>query len=65
MKKAKRKYDNNGGKEKTAKYYRDNKDVLKEKARNKYKNLTKEEKELKRQYSRDRYNKSKENWAKL
>ena len=65
MKKAKEKYDNNGGKEKTAKYYRDNKDVLKEKARNKYKNLTKEEKELKRQYSRDRYNKSKENWAKL
>ena len=40
-----------------------NKDVLKEKARNKYKNLIEEEKELKRQYSRNRYNKLKENWA--
>ena len=33
------------------------------KARNKYKNLIEEEKELKRQYSRNRYNKLKENWA--
>ena len=65
LKNAKEKYDNNSCKEKTAKYYRDNKDVLKEKARNKYKNLIEEEKELKRQYSRDRYNKLKENWAKL
>ena len=67
LKKAKEKYDNNGGKEKAAKYYKDNKDVLKENARNKYKNknLTEEENELKRQYSRNRYNKLKENWAKL
>ena len=65
LKKAKEKYDNDGGKEKTSKYYRDNKDVLKENARNKYKNLTEEEKELKRQSSMDRYNKLKENWAKL
>ena len=43
----------------------DNKDVLKEKATNKYKNLTEEEKELKTQYPRDSYNKLKENWAKL
>ena len=43
----------------------DNKDVLKEKETNIYKNLTEEEKELKRQYSRDSYNKLKENWAKL
>ena len=64
-KKTKEKYDNNGCKEKAAKYYRDNKGVLKEKARNKYKNLIEEEKELKRQYSRNRYNKLKENWAKL
>ena len=35
LKKAEEKYDNNGGKEKATKYYRDNKDVLKEKARNK------------------------------
>ena len=48
LKKAKEKCDNNGGKEKAAKYYRDNKNVLKQKARNKYKNLTEEEKELKR-----------------
>ena len=59
MRKAKKKYDNNGGKEKAAKYYKDNKDVLKEKAINKYKNLTEEEKELKRQYLRNRYNKLK------
>ena len=59
LKKAKEKYDNDGGKEKTTKYYRDNKDVLKENARNKYKNLTEEEKELKRQSSMDRYNKLK------
>ena len=55
----------NGSKEKAAKYYRDNEDVLKEKARNKYKNLTEAEKELKRQHSRDRYSKLKENWDKL
>ena len=33
---------------------------MKEKARNKYKNLTDEEKELKRGYSRNRYNKLKQ-----
>ena len=65
LKKSKEKYDNNGGKEKAAKYYKDNEDVLKEKARNTYKNLTEQGKELKRQYSTDRYNKLKENWAKL
>ena len=42
LKKVNEKYHNKGGKEK---------------ARNKYRNLTKEEKELKRQYSRNRYNK--------
>ena len=59
LKKAKEKYDN-GGKEKAAKYYRDNKDVIKEKANNKYKNLAQEEKEAKKQYSKSRYNKMKE-----
>ena len=58
--KAKEKYDN-GGKEKAARYYRDNKDFLKEKENNKYKNLSEEEKEEKRQYSKNRYNKMKEN----
>ena len=62
LKKAKENYDNKVGKEKAAKYYKDNKDVLKQKAINRYKNLTEEEKELKRQYSRGRYNKLKENY---
>ena len=57
--KAKEKYDN-GGKEKAAKYYQDNKDVIKEKANSRYKNLTEEEKEAKRQYSKNRYNKMRE-----
>ena len=59
MQKAKEKYDN-GGKEKTVEYYQANKDVIKEKANYKYKNLTEEEKEAKRQYSKNRYNKMKE-----
>ena len=59
LQKAKEKYDN-GGKEKAAKYYRDNKDAIKEKANCKYKNLSEEEKEAKRKYSKNRYNKIKE-----
>ena len=62
LKKAKEKYDNKGGQEKAAEYYENNKDLLKEKARNRYKNLTEEEKKMKRQYSKDRYNKLKENY---
>ena len=42
---AKEKYDNCGGKEKAGEYYKTNKDVLKEKARDRYRNLSKEEKE--------------------
>ena len=60
FKNAKEKYHNNGGEEKAAKYYLDNKDVLKEKAKNAYRNLSEEEKEVKRLYSKDRYNKLKE-----
>ena len=56
---AKEKYDN-GGKEKAAKYYQDNKHVTKEKEKIKYRNLSEEEKEVKRQYSKDRYKKLKE-----
>ena len=59
LKKAKEKYDN-GGIEKAAKYYRDNKDVIKQKSNDKYKNLSEEEKEEKRQHSKNRYNKMKE-----
>ena len=61
LKKTKEKYHNNGGKVKFAKYYLDNKDVLNEKAKNVYRNLSEEEKEVKRLYSKDRYNKLKEN----
>ena len=42
------------------KCYEDNKEAIKEKARNKYKNLTEEVKELKRQYSREQYKKLKQ-----
>ena len=59
LKTAKEKYGN-GGKEKDAKYYQDNKDVIKEKEKNKYRNLSEEEKEVKRQYSKESYNKLKE-----
>ena len=59
LQKAKEKYDN-GGKKKAAKYYQDNKDVIKEKGNSKYKNLTEVEKEEKRRYSKNRYNKMKE-----
>ena len=37
-----------------------NKHVIKEKANGKYKNLSEEEKEAKRQFSKNRYNKMKE-----
>ena len=60
LQKSEKKYQNCGGKEKTAEYYQANKDVIKEKANNKYKNLTEEEKKAKRQYSKNRYNKMKE-----
>ena len=51
LQKTKEKYHNCGGKEKTAKYYLQNKDVIKGKANNKYKNLS----EAKRKYNKDRY----------
>ena len=60
LKKPKGKYHNNDGKEKAAKHYLDYKDVLKEKAKNVYINLSEEEKEVKSLSSQDRYNKLKE-----
>ena len=54
----KERYDN-GDKGKAAEYYRNNKDAIKKKANDKYKNLTEEEKKAKRQYSKNRYNKMK------
>ena len=62
LKKAKEKYYNKGVKKKAAKYYEDNKEAIKEKARKKYKIYTEKEKELKRQYSKNRYNKLKQQY---
>ena len=56
-KKAKNRYHNMGGKEKAREYYLQNKEIIKEKAKIGYQNLSEEQKELKRQYSRDRYKK--------
>ena len=36
-------------------YYENNKEVLREKAKNKYKELPEEEKNIKREYGRNRY----------
>ena len=61
LEKTEEKYHNCEGKEEAAKYYQANKDAEKEKAKNKYKNFSEEGKEKKRQYSKDRYKKVKEN----
>ena len=53
--KTKEKYHSRGGKERSKKYYEANKEVIRGKAKNIYQNLSEEQKELKRQYSRDRY----------
>ena len=55
--KLKDKYYNQGGKEKAKEYYQNNKDGIKEKAKIRYQNLSEKQKDLKRQYSRDRYQK--------
>ena len=36
-------------------YYKNNKEVLRDKARNKYRELSEEEKNIKREYGRNRY----------
>ena len=54
MQKAKGKYHNCGGNEKAAGYYITNKEVLKENAKSKYRNLS-EKKEAKREYGKNRY----------
>ena len=36
-------------------YYKNNKEVLREKAKNKYRELSEEEKNIKREYGRNRY----------
>ena len=55
LQKGKYKYHNCGGKEKAAEYYLENTDVIKEKANNKYRSLSEEEKDTKKQYRRKRY----------
>ena len=54
LQKAKDKYHNFGGKEKAAKYYIRNKEVLKENAKNKNRNLSEEEKETKKECGKDK-----------
>ena len=44
-------------KERAREYYHKNKAIIKEKAKIRYQNLSEEQKELKRQYSRNRYKK--------
>lgn len=60
MKEVKDRDHNGSGKEKAAKYYKDNQNILKEKARNHYKNKSKEEKKLKRACGPGRYQDIKE-----
>ena len=59
LKKAYNKYHNKGGKEKPAKYYQENKkEEIKKKERNKYKNMSEDEKNVIRERSKNRYNKN-------
>ena len=61
MQEAKDRYHNYGCKEKAAKFYIDNKKVLKENANNKYKDLSDDEKKtIKREYERNRCRNMKE-----
>ena len=57
LQKAGKKYHSCGGKGKYAEYYKNDKDVIKEKADNKYNNLTNEKKEAKKEYNKNRYKK--------
>ena len=63
LEKAKDRYHDGGGKEKTVEYYIANKDLQKEKANSKYRNLSEEEKEPKREYNRNRYKNVKEDMS--
>ena len=48
-------------KKKDAEYYFANKDVLKERARSRYRNLSEKEKKAKQEYSKNRYKEIKKN----
>ena len=60
LRKAHNKYHNLGGKQKAAKYYQENKEEIKKKERDKYKNMLKDEKNVIRERSKNRYHKNKE-----
>ena len=49
------KYQNKGGKQKSAECYRKNADLIRLEAKNKYRNLSEKEKNKKRKYQRERY----------
>ena len=53
LKKAHEKYHKEGGKEKAASYYQINKDVIKKRAKEKYQNLSREEKDKIRERSKN------------
>ena len=53
--KAKDRYKNVGGKENSAEYYLANIEILQESAKNEYRNLFEEEKQLKREYKTNKY----------
>ena len=55
MQKADDRYHNCGGEEKATEDDFENKELLKEKANNKYRNLSDKEKEAKRKYGKNRY----------
>ena len=55
LQKTKEKYNTCGSREKSDKYYRKNKDVLKEKTKNKYKNMSEKEQEAKNEYNKNKY----------
>ena len=60
LQKAKNKYHNCGGKEKSAEYYLENRVFfLKEQAKHQYRNLSEEQKEAKSKYGKNRYRKMK------
>ena len=63
--KAKDRHHNCGSNEKAAEYYIANKEVLKENAKTKYRNLSEEEKELKGECGKDRWRNMTENKNKL
>ena len=65
LKNEKDKYHNKGGKKKTARYYIENKEVLRKGARNKYRKLSEKEKEIKRKYQGDRYHMNTDLYEKL